>query len=172
MSTASHAPKSPRRTRRLAGRTATIAATVAALTVGGIAAANWTISGAGSGGAEATTVTNLVVSVSADGDLFPGATVDGNLTVTNSNPFPVRITAVTFSGDVTVATPAGTCTPANSEVTFTTKTGLTLDVAANATSEELVGALVDAIEMGSGADNDCQGRVFSREFTVTAEIAP
>ena len=156
------------RTGRLAGRTATIAATVAALTVGGIAAANWTVPGSGAGGATATTVADLTVSISAASELYPGATVDGALTVENENPFPVRITAVTFSGDV-VVTDGGDCTPANSGVTFTDNiTGLTIDVPANA--EEFASALEDAITMSTSSNTACQGKVFSRPFTITAEV--
>jgi len=170
MRTEEQTPRTRRRTGRLAGRTASIAAVAAALTVGGIAAANWNIAGAGTGLAEATTVENLTVSVSADGDLYPGATVAGSLTVTNNNPFPVLITAVTFSGDVVVGAPAGDCTPANSQVAFANATSLTIEVAANANAVEFAGALGNVITMGSGSDDSCQGKTFTRPFAVTAAI--
>ena len=170
MRTEDHTTSKRSWTGRLAGRTATIAAVAAALTVGGIAAASWNIAGSGSGAAEATTVENLTVSVSADGDLYPGAAVDATLTVTNNNPFPVLITAVTFSGDVVVGAPAGTCTAVNSEVAFANATGLNIEVAANASAVEFDSALVGVITMGSGSDDACQGKTFTRPFAVTAAI--
>jgi len=170
MSTETQTPRTRSRTGRLAGRTATIAAIAAALTVGGIAAANWIVDGGGTGAALATEVEGLVVLLSADGDLYPGATVDGTLTVTNDNPFPVVISAVTFTDPVVVTEPAGDCTTSNSQVTFTDASGLSIEVAANATAVEIEGALVDVITMGTGADDSCQGKTFSRPFTVTAAI--
>jgi len=157
-------------TGRLAGRTATVAAVAAALTVSGIAAANWNITGEGTGSADATEVTNLTVSVSTDSELFPGAAVDASLTVSNPNPFPVLITAVTFSGDVVVGAPAGACTGANSEVAFATATGLTIEVAANADAVKFDGALEGAVTMGTGSNDACQGKTFTRPFAATAAI--
>ena len=170
MTTEAHTLHKPRRARRLAGRSATVAAVAAVLTVGGIAAANWAIDGEGTGTADATTVENLDVTLSADGALYPGATVDGTLTVTNDNPFPVIISAVVFDGAVIVGTPAGDCTSVNSEVTFTDATGLSIEVAAETTAEPFVGALVGAIAMGGGSDDACQGKTFTKDFTVTAAI--
>ena len=160
--------KTPR-PRRWAGRAAALSAAVATLMIGSIAAATWVVSGTGDGSADAATVTNLTAEVTSDA-LYPGLTTDGTLIVTNTNPFQVKITAVNFDGAVVVGDPAGTCTASNSEVTFTTVIELELIVSANATDEEFEDVLTDAIAMGGEADNDCQGRTFSRPFTLTAEI--
>jgi len=171
MSTETHTPRTRSWTGRLAGRTTTIAALAAALTVGGIAAANWEVGGGGAGSADATTVTNLDVVLSADGDLYPGATVDGEITVTNDNPFAVKITAIEFDGTLVVEDAPG-CTALNADVTFNDGVGLDITVPADADAALLVDVLQDMISMGPDSDNTCQGAKFSMDFEITAVIAP
>lgn len=165
MQTEDNTPKA----RRWAGRTAALAAAVATLMIGSIAAATWTLSGEGSGEAAATTAESLTATLTSPA-LYPGLTADGTLVITNPNAFPVLVTEVTFSGDVAVGAPAGDCTPVNSAVTFTTATGLSIIVPAGVTDESFEDALANAIAMGTGSDNACQGKSFSRPFTLTAEI--
>ena len=167
------------RTGRLAGRTATIAATVAALTVGGIAAANWTVDGGGTGSADATEALDLTIDLGLPESafLYPGAELDGDLIVTNPNAFPIEITGVTFSGLVTVkpADPqpvAGTCDADDHKVTFEDRdlSSTPLVVPANETAFVLDAALAGAIKMANDAANACQGATFDSEFTVAAAI--
>jgi hypothetical protein len=160
-------------TGRLAGRTATIAAAAAALTVGGIAAANWTVAGSGSGAADASEVVNIEdIELSFASELFPGASLTGDLEITNPNPFPVRITGVEFTGSLTI-TPAdpqpvaGTCDASNAQVAFVDKGSLSLVVPANDTETF---ELADVLTMGTGAANACQGAKFNRGLTITAVI--
>jgi hypothetical protein len=166
MQTEDNTPKA----RRWASRTAALAAAVATLMIGSIAAATWTLSGTGTGAADATTALGLTVSIASPDDLYPGLTTDVTLTVSNPNAFAVEITAVTFTGDLTV-TPAAeqTCSVADSAVTFNNQSLLSEVVAAGAESTAIT--LTGAITMGTGATDGCQGASFSQSFDVAAEIS-
>lgn len=180
MTTEAHTLHKPRRARRLAGRSATVAAVAAVLTVGGIAAANWIVDGSGTGSAGATESIDLDVSLEISRDesdqalkLYPGATLDGDLIVTNPNAFAIQITEVTFdpSDPVTVTPAEGkTCGSDDHKVTISGATGLTLIVAAGDENFRLEEALAGAFTMGTDAANGCQGATFAREFSVEAEI--
>jgi len=78
-----------------------LALALSALTItvsGGMTFGSWTVaSSPGSGYAKALSAVDLTVldaSTSATAQLYPGGTGDLYLHVTNSNPFPVTITAV------------------------------------------------------------------------------
>ena len=90
----------------------TVSATIGALLAGSgvYASTNWTVSLAdgSSGEAQSATVSSLTISAvglpAATNGLYPGANGDAIVTISNPNPYPVTITAVTLPADTTYAT--------------------------------------------------------------------
>ena len=139
-------------------------ATVGLVTAGGLAWATWSANGTGSGrGQSLTAVTVTVTAVSGAADLYPGfSNGDVYFTLTNSNPYPVRFTAMS-SGTVT-SSDIPNCPSANVTVDATAS-GLTLDVAAGATSGTL--SIVDVVNMAPAAPDGCQTKTFTITLTLT-----
>jgi hypothetical protein len=143
-----------------------LAAVILAVAAVGVAIAAWSVSGSGNGAAKATSASSLSLadaSALTTADLYPGATSNLKLRVTNPNSFPIRITAV--SGNGTITSDKGAACDAATGVAFTNQTGLTLDVAASATATVTVPS---AVSMTNASDNSCQGAVFTVPVTVTA----
>jgi hypothetical protein len=143
-------------------------AAVAALIVSGTLLAAWITSGSGNGYAKAGTASALTIgdaSASTIADLYPGATGAVKLKVTNPNSFPVRITGVTRQASGTISSDKGAACNASTGVTFTDQTGLTLDLAAGATTTF---TLSGAVSMSNASDNTCQGAIFTIPVDVTA----
>ena len=134
---------------------------------GGIAGALWSASGNGPGQARAVTAQTLTVSAATGAaDLYPGFTGgDAFFTVTNANPYPVTFASMT-AGAVTSSNPAG-CPSSN--VSVANATGLSLAVAASATSATL--SIVDVVTMVAGAPDGCQGATFTIALTLTGSQA-
>lgn len=86
--------------------------------------------------------------------------------MTNPNSFPVQITAVSGNGTITSGADAA-CT-AGHGVTFANQTGLSLALAAGATT---VFSLGGAVAMSNSSVNSCQGAIFSIPVSVTAASA-
>jgi hypothetical protein len=81
-----------------------VLAALAAAIAAGIGIASWSLSGSGNGYAKATSASALTLADATaftTADLYPGATGNVKLRVTNSNPFPVRVTAVSGNGTIT-----------------------------------------------------------------------
>ena len=136
-----------------------------AMLVSSIAYAAWTATGAGSGSAKASTaqvLTTVDESATTLATLYPGATGNVKLHITNPNPYPVRVTSVTGSGAIDSDTTAA-C-DASTGVSFTNQTGLTLDVPA---SSDATFTLANAVAMVNASHNDCQGAVFTIPVTLT-----
>src|ERR687884_993095 len=109
-----------------------------AAVVAGIAIGAWSVSGSGTGYAKAGSSSALTLSdasASTSADLYPGAAGAVKLKVSNPNPFPVRITAV--AGNGTITSDKGAACDAATGVAFVNQSGLTLDLAANATNQVL-----------------------------------
>jgi hypothetical protein len=143
-------------------------AAIAALVVTGILVAAWSTGGSGNGYAKAGTASALTLndaSASTVADLYPSSNGAVKLSVTNPNPFPVRITAVTKQAAGTITSDKGAACNASTGVTFTNQTGLALDLAANGTSTF---TLNNAVSMSNASDNSCQGAVFTIPVDVTA----
>lgn len=137
---------------------------IVALPAGGIAQAYWR--GSGSGAGSATTGTALAVTLSPGtpaASLYPGGQANVALSVSNPNASPVRIGSLaldTGRGTLGFAVDAGHSGCATSTLSFTTQTngvsGWT--VTANGT---LSVTLTNALTMGVGAANACQGASFT-----------
>jgi hypothetical protein len=136
-----------------------------AMLASSIAYAAWTATGSGSGYAKATSaqaLTTVDVSATTTATLYPGATGNVSLRITNPNPYPVRVTSVAGSG--TIDSNATAACDASTGVTFTDQTGLTLDVAA---SSSATFNLVGSVAMSNSSHTDCQGAVFTIPVTLT-----
>jgi hypothetical protein len=143
-------------------------AAITALVVTGLLVAAWSTGGSGNGYAKAGTASALALndaSASTVADLYPGSNGAVKLSVTNPNPFPVRITAVTKQAAGTITSDKGAACNASTGVTFTNQTGLALDLAANGTSTF---TLSGAVSMSNASDSSCQGAVFTIPVDVTA----
>jgi hypothetical protein len=144
---------------------------VVVLTAAGLVYAAWTTSGSGSGYAKAQSAQALAsvdVSATTTASLYPGASGNVQIRLSNPNPYPVRITSVTGSGAVTAD--AGHASCVTTGVTFADQTGLTADVAANGTTDR---TFTGAAQMSNASDNGCQGATFTIPVTLTgASNAP
>jgi hypothetical protein len=134
-----------------------------AVSAAGTAYALWSSTGTGSGRAatlSAQTVT--VTAVTGTADLYPGATGQLSFTLTNPNPYPVTFTAMT-PGTVTSSNPAQ-C-PSSNLTVGTFASGLSLTVAANATSATL--SIPAAATLALSAPDGCQNKTFDVVLTLT-----
>ena len=142
----------------LAGLAVTLAASV---TFGG-----WSIAGTGNGYAKAVTPTALTLndaSAATVADLYPGATGNVKVSITNPNAFAVTITTITGTGAITSSTGA-TC-DASTGVTFTNQTGLSLALAAGATTTF---TLNGAAAMSNASVDACKGATFTIPVSISA----
>jgi hypothetical protein len=154
-----------RRGRRVKRRWALATLLLLGAVIAGVAVGAWNITGSGSGYAKAGVATGLTLNDASGAtvaDLYPGVTGNVRLNVTNPNSFPVRITNVTGTGAIT--SDNGAACNASTGVTFTNQTGLTLDLAAGATSAF---TLSGAAAMSNSSDNTCQGAVFTIPVSVS-----
>ena len=134
--------------------------TVIAVVAAGVGIGAWYATGTGSSYAKAGTSSALTLSAPAttSATLYPGVTGDVRIKVTNPNPFPIRITAVEKQATTTILTsPTDAACDLSTGVTFNDKTGLTLDLAANATAEFDV---TGAVSMSNASADACQGELF------------
>jgi len=158
-------PPEARRGRRFKRRWSFLALLLLGAIVAGVAVGAWNVTGTGSGYAKAGSATGLTLNDASGAtvaDLYPGVTGSVKLSVTNPNSFPVRVTTVTGTGAIT--SDKGAACNASTGVTFTNQTGLTLDLAAGATS---VFTLSGAAAMSNSSDNACQGAIFTIPVSVS-----
>jgi hypothetical protein len=143
-------------------RTAIVAATVAGLAVTGVAFAAWTSTGTGTATATAGHAQNLVVDGADDvTGLFPTGSVTVPVTVTNPNPYKVKLSSLTF--DSATTTKAG----CDASVVTAPSQSPTNELAANNGS-----ATIDVtVSMSNAAANECQGAAFTLNFTATGASA-
>ena len=150
-----------------------VLAAIVVLVLSSIVLAAWSTSGSGNGYAKAGTASALTLndaSASTTADLYPGANGSVKVSITNPNSFPVRITAVSKQAAGSITSDKGASCNASTGVTFTTQSGLALDLAAGATSTF---TLANAVSMSNASDNTCQGAVFTIPVDVTgASNAP
>lgn len=149
-------------------------AAVAAVTVNaGVAWAYWAITGSGTGAAVAGSAIELKLTASSDTNkpLFPGATSDLTVTVTNENNFPIKIITVRPGAGPTVADDehrAGGCHNTGVVVANDVHT-VSWDVPKNSIG---VFTVPDGIRMTNQSDTACQGAVFTIPVRATGISAP
>ena len=138
-----------------------------ALMTGGTAYAYWTTTGTGTGQAAATTASAISASpATVAGGLYPGATgVAGTVTVSNPNPFPVKVTAAGFAAP-TATGGSGTCTTTG--VTFTPQSLTTpVTVPAKVGATNGTATLNFTAAMDNTSQTGCQGATFTSTVTLT-----
>lgn len=147
-----------------------VAATVAAVAVGGgIAFAVWTVSGSGSGGGAATVAQNLVVTeVTPSGAaavLYPGGPAGQvYFNIQNPNPFAVTVNAYQWGTPTSNNTTA--CPNANISIDANAPTTANLSIAAGQT---LSGVQINGVlDLSHNAPNGCEGVSFNAPVTLTA----
>jgi hypothetical protein len=160
-------------TRKYLTRPAAIAI-VALLVVGSLAYAAWTVNGSGTGSASAASAVNLALTPGSPSDaLYPGAAGDVATSIANPNPFPVHVTSISLdsgqgSGGFAVDGGHSACNINTLSFSAQTNGGSGWDIPANGSID--VDA-ADAIAMGSGANDSCQGAAFTVYLTASAVSA-
>ena len=154
---------------------AVLGTVVVATLSAGVASAVWT-SPTGEGDASATGYESLAADVTAssananDADassLFPGSSVTNTVTVTNDNPYPVKVTAITNNGGNEAA---GSCAAATVNVTSQSNAaGIAQSNAAVAIPAHGSGTYNVTVTMKSDAHNDCQGDSFTLPVTIASQ---
>jgi hypothetical protein len=136
------------------------------MAVVGFVYAAWTTNGSGSGYAKAGTaepLTTVDVSASTPATLYPGGNGDVLLKVSNPNPYPVRVSAVSGNGAITPDSGHASCQTTG--VTFTDQADQQLDVSPNSSAQF---TLQDAAQMSNASDDGCQGATFTIPVSLTA----
>jgi hypothetical protein len=147
------------------------AVTVMVLGIVSLGYAAWTSSGGGTGFAKAASAQNLTtasVTGTTSATLFPGATGDLVVNVTNPNSYPIKVTSVTGNGTIAADSGHSTCgqdAQHPTGVTYTDQTGLSIAVAANSSSQV---TLSGSVKMTNASDNSCQGATFSVPVSMAA----
>lgn len=152
-------------TKSVGGKLLAVGVVVGGMIAGGIAYSAWNSGGTGSATSQAQSAQDLTtvdVSATTPATLYPGATGDASISISNPNSYPVRVTDVAASG--AIVSDQGAACDASTGVTFTDQGSLTLDVPAGDTATF---TLAGAVSMSNASDNDCQGAVFTIPVTLT-----
>jgi P pilus assembly chaperone PapD len=147
---------------------AVVIGTALAVTTGaGVAYAAWVANGTGSAAVTATTAQSLsATTVSPSVALYPGATADAVIQITNPNSFPVHVATITANGAITGSGGTGTCTTTG--VTLTLPASVSVDVSANSTKSI---TLTGAFAMSNASDTGCQGATFTAPISISGASA-
>jgi len=151
----------------------TLMATAAAVVVTSMVFAAWTSNGTGSATTKAgssSALSTVDASASTSATLYPGVDGDVKLTISNPNPFAVRVTNVSLNGTNSDITPDGShsgCDPTG--VSFTNQTGLSIDVPGKSggTNGSATATLTGAASMSNASVNACQGATFTIPVSLT-----
>ena len=149
-----------------------MAVTTVVLASAGVSAAYaaWSINGLGAAGAKAGTAVALTATTSTPSGastdlLYPGLSNHLSVTITNPNPFSVRVASISLA---TQTAPTSVVSPANVSCTTLTAlvttsavslTGLSIPIAANASATYVT--TTSPVAMGLGSDDGCQGAAFT-----------
>ncbi|MCD2188889.1 hypothetical protein [Actinomycetospora soli] len=149
-----------------------LALLAAAAAAAGVAVAAWFASGSGSPGLDgrtalAPTTTAVAGSAVTTGLLTPGSTGTAVLSVSNPNPYRVRVTTIAPAGAATASGGTGTCATTGVAFVAQSPTGVVLAPAAGTTL-----TLPGAVGMSTASETGCQGATFSVPVTVTVVSAP
>ena len=142
-------------------------AAVAAVSVSGTALGYWKTVGSGSGSSTtASTTQALVLSAGSPASrLHPGGSAGVAVTITNANPYSVRVAALTLDssqGTGGFAVDAGHSGCSVSALSYATQNaGWTVPAKVGGTDGTLALDLANAVTMSSAAANACQGATFS-----------
>ncbi len=177
-------PARPARSRHAAPRTgrkrtALVVGGTLAFTGVGTATAAWVAMGSGAANGQAISAKDLqITSGTASPDLYPGAKGSVTVTVTNTNPFPVKIDKAAFRNlGVTPLNPVGTggvCT-SGTDVKLGAAVNLTpvaLAAASDSSTDDTKTITIpDAVEMVLGAVDGCQGDSFTLMVDLSGTAA-
>ena len=166
--------------RKSVKRAVVIGTTLAVTGVATAAYAAWTANGEGNAVAQAGTAKKLVITeVKTDATLYPGATGDATITITNENSYPVLVDKIVWTPSAGVKAKGGIGTCNNTGVYFGdfstgpvgsngVLSGLTLSVKSGETKTF---KLADAVRMINNSENGCQGATFSIPVAVSGASA-
>lgn len=143
-----------------------LAFTLAALLAAGIGLAAWNATGAGTAAANAGSASELTIDGVSAGTLFPTATVDVTVAVTNPNPYSVSVTEIGLAA-AGVTTDAVGCDAAS--VSFNGPFSYALDALVVGAGDSADVALADALTMSNAAADACQGATFTVNLELTGE---
>lgn len=132
----------------------------------GAAFAYWTTGGSGSGFSSTGTLQAVTVAANTgtpNTPLYPGGTGDVVLKATNPNTFAVTLVSVAANGG-TITADAGHPSCTTTGVTFTTQTGLSINIPGGGTTQV---DLPGAASMSTSSSNGCQGATFSIPVSIT-----
>lgn len=127
--------------------------TAALLLAGGIAYAAWSVLGAGTSTVSIGTPQALGVTATVAGTLYPGASADVLVTVSNPNSAAVTVQSLALAGAVTAS--AG-CTSPGVTVSLPASTSLVVPAGGNAALN-----VVNGVSMTAGSTSNCQGATFT-----------
>jgi hypothetical protein len=152
---------------------AVVAAAAAALTLSSGAIAYYSSAAHGSGSASVASPDPLSIAAGTPTNnlLYPGGSGEVDATVSNPNPFPVRINSLVLgSGGIGVDSAHSGCDASALHFTGQSNGGAGWDIPAKvgATDGTLDLTLAGAISMDLSAANACQGAT----FTVSLETGP
>ncbi len=137
-----------------------------------VAFAAWTSSGTGSATAQATTsVDSVIAAATSAANLFPGATNSVTVTISNPNPYPVVVNAISAGSSPVVNTlcSAGTVT---SDARPTDATGLVQsDGSTKTIAAGGAGTYTLTTRMSTSAVDACKSQAFGLALTATLSSA-
>ena len=119
----------------------------------GVAYAAWSVLGAGTGTAASGAPKALGVSATVGGTLYPGASADVLVTVSNPNSAPVTVQSLALAGAVTAS--AGCSTPGVT-VSMPSSTSLVVPAGGNASLN-----VTNGVSMTTASSSNCQGATFT-----------
>jgi len=143
----------------------------------GTAYAYWSSTGTGTASASATTAQAVSASpVTVAAGLYPGATgsaaIAGTVTISNPNPFPVKITAVVFNAPTASNLAAGkACGTTGVTIAAKTAPSITAPLTVPAKSNGTNGAAtLDVVaSMDTTSEDGCQGATFTSTLNLTGQ---
>jgi hypothetical protein len=155
------------------GKVRFAATVVVALAAAGGALAYYTSLGSGTGSASVSSPDPLAITADTPtaGFLYPGGTGEVDATISNPNPFTVRVNSLVLgSGGISPDASHSGCDTSALHYTTQTNGGAGWDVPAKVGSTDgtLSVKLHDAISMDGDAGNACQGAT----FTVSLATGP